>query len=349
MLLGKIKIVEFNWYTPKRIFVMILNNFQVNKSFETPIYKQIVSQIIKLIEAFALKDGDRLPTERELAVKLGVARGTIKKAYQELEHMGAIKTMQGCGTFVCGYETHETEVNTATDKLIDKLCSLGFELNEIRPFIEAKVRSRQRKNGGKINIALIDCNIEALEIFKKQLSHFNLNYMSFLLSDFLRLGRFHLIFQEFDLIFTTNTHVNDYTQLFKAFDSKVIRAAVSPDTETLFNISKIKEHDKIGVLVKSERFGRIIANNLKSFGVNLENKSTICEEGLTKAGFDEFIKDKKTLIVPPLYAMGLAGSVYNGLFQFCQNGGTIIPFNYMIEKGSLIYIEEKISSILKGE
>ena len=43
---------------------------------KTPIYKQLVEQLTRSIKSGELKPGDRLPTERELAERLDVARGT---------------------------------------------------------------------------------------------------------------------------------------------------------------------------------------------------------------------------------------------------------------------------------
>jgi GntR family transcriptional regulator/MocR family aminotransferase len=49
----------------------------------------------------ALKVGDRLPANRELAKSLGVNRSTVTTAYEELTADGLITSRIGSGTFVC--------------------------------------------------------------------------------------------------------------------------------------------------------------------------------------------------------------------------------------------------------
>ncbi len=47
-------------------------------------------------------DGMRLPPERELASRMGVARETLRRALRELQHDGVLERRQGAGTFVAG-------------------------------------------------------------------------------------------------------------------------------------------------------------------------------------------------------------------------------------------------------
>ncbi|MBU1107899.1 MAG: winged helix-turn-helix domain-containing protein [Candidatus Riflebacteria bacterium] len=72
----------------------IVNNGQ------EPIYRQISEQIATLIITGRLKSGQRLLPERELALQLGVARGTIKKAYETLIQQKYIVAARGRGSRV---------------------------------------------------------------------------------------------------------------------------------------------------------------------------------------------------------------------------------------------------------
>lgn len=64
---------------------------QIDRASEVPVYRQIIEKIASLIRAGSLKPGDRLPPERELSAQLGIARGTITRAYEELARNGIVE------------------------------------------------------------------------------------------------------------------------------------------------------------------------------------------------------------------------------------------------------------------
>ncbi|MBT1543988.1 GntR family transcriptional regulator [Curtobacterium flaccumfaciens pv. flaccumfaciens] len=65
-----------------------------------PPFEQVRSQIAAQITAGYLVDGERLPSVRGLADELGLAAGTVAKAYQLLEEAGLVHTARGAGTRV---------------------------------------------------------------------------------------------------------------------------------------------------------------------------------------------------------------------------------------------------------
>lgn len=67
-----------------------------------PPYEQIRAQISSLIVLGALEPGARLPPVRGLAADLGLAAGTVARAYKELEQAGLIETRRRNGTVVVG-------------------------------------------------------------------------------------------------------------------------------------------------------------------------------------------------------------------------------------------------------
>jgi GntR family transcriptional regulator len=68
----------------------------------TPPYEQIRSQIAAYVDAGLLAEGTRLPTMRALAADLGVATGTVARAYAELEAAGFVASRRRTGTVVTG-------------------------------------------------------------------------------------------------------------------------------------------------------------------------------------------------------------------------------------------------------
>ena len=65
-----------------------------------PPYEQIRSQIATMAVSGVLLEGTRLPAIRQLASDLGLAGGTVARAYRELEQAGIITTRGRHGTFV---------------------------------------------------------------------------------------------------------------------------------------------------------------------------------------------------------------------------------------------------------
>jgi GntR family transcriptional regulator len=66
----------------------------------TPPYEQVRRQLAGHIESGRLLAGSRLPSVRQLAADLGLAAGTVARAYRELEEAGLITTGRARGTHV---------------------------------------------------------------------------------------------------------------------------------------------------------------------------------------------------------------------------------------------------------
>ena len=65
-------------------------------------YEQVRQQVVALVLAGGLSRGDRLPSIRQLANDLGLAGGTVARAYRELESDGVVTTHGRHGTVVEG-------------------------------------------------------------------------------------------------------------------------------------------------------------------------------------------------------------------------------------------------------
>lgn len=69
------------------------------------IYEQIINQMKSEIVTGGLKADEALPSIRSLAAELGVSVITTKRAYEELEKEGLIRSVAGKGFYVCRYNT----------------------------------------------------------------------------------------------------------------------------------------------------------------------------------------------------------------------------------------------------
>ena len=73
---------------------------RIDDRSDTVIYEQIVNQIREAVAVGRLRPGARLPSVRQLADDLGIAPGTVARAYSQLEESGVIVTDGARGTFI---------------------------------------------------------------------------------------------------------------------------------------------------------------------------------------------------------------------------------------------------------
>lgn len=74
---------------------------------EEPLYIRIHNQIKRDVEQHVYKVGDRIPAERQLAVKFGVSRMTLRQAIRTLEEEGILERRLGSGTYVANQKVQE--------------------------------------------------------------------------------------------------------------------------------------------------------------------------------------------------------------------------------------------------
>jgi DNA-binding GntR family transcriptional regulator len=63
-------------------------------------YRSLAQALMRAIDAGEVKAGDRLPTHRDLAYRLGLSVQTVSRAYEELTRLDIIAGEVGRGTFV---------------------------------------------------------------------------------------------------------------------------------------------------------------------------------------------------------------------------------------------------------
>ena len=77
----------------------------VDEALPDPPYAQVREQLQAQVASGELAPGTRLPTVRGLAEELGLAAGTVARAYRELEALGVIETRGRAGSVVTGAGT----------------------------------------------------------------------------------------------------------------------------------------------------------------------------------------------------------------------------------------------------
>ncbi len=325
--------------------------FKIQQGGGTPVYRQVVEKVIRDIRDGALAIGDPLPPERVLAEKLGIARGTIGRAYAELERAHAIDMVRGRGSVVSARQDvtgdgRGAKAAALVRDTLERLVRLRFTPREILAMMDLAVREREERLA-EIAVAAVDCNPEALDIWERQLGLLSRVSLRKLLLDELtrdpdpaaRLGGF-------DLVITTTTHRAELAALAPGLDNRIAAVGVSPSQDTIVGLAALAPSRAVGVLCASEQFLRIVLARLRDLG----HGSVVTHLLLpaNEATLDRFLADRDVLVAPPGLRAALDRGTARALQRFDERGGAVIAFDYRIERGSLAHLEERIRA-LAGE
>ena len=107
-------------------------------------YEDVVAQIRALIDDGRLKQGDQLPTERELSETFRVSRATIREAIRTLESAKLVQSRQGDGTYVLA-SSEETLVQTLAAVLFNEKDTI-YDIFYVRKIIEPHVAELAAEN-----------------------------------------------------------------------------------------------------------------------------------------------------------------------------------------------------------
>ena len=113
----------------------------ISNNSKEPIYEQISVQIKHLILLGDLKQGDALPSMRQLAKDLRISIITTKRAYEELEKDGFIYSIVGKGSFVAEQNLEimkEKKLKVIEEKLCEAIQNakqMNVPLNELKEML----------------------------------------------------------------------------------------------------------------------------------------------------------------------------------------------------------------------
>ena len=113
-------------------------NIIISNNSSLPIFEQIENAIKQAIFSNELKEEEILPSVRKLANDLKISFLTVKRAYDELEKAGFIKSVQGKGTFVApkNMELMKEEKLREIQDYIEKI----YDISKISDISEEQVK-----------------------------------------------------------------------------------------------------------------------------------------------------------------------------------------------------------------
>jgi DNA-binding transcriptional MocR family regulator len=115
--------------------------------YDGPLYLALAGAIAEAIQRGELVPGERLPTQRALAGRLGIALTTVTRGYQEAERRGLVRGEVGRGTYVSGAPRGEppAEAGEGSVDLRPNTLLPGPLMPELQEAMAAVIREPQRR------------------------------------------------------------------------------------------------------------------------------------------------------------------------------------------------------------
>jgi GntR family transcriptional regulator, transcriptional repressor for pyruvate dehydrogenase complex len=131
------------------------------------LYEQIVQQVEESIRKGAMKPGDQLPAERELAQQFGVSRTAVREAVKALREKGHVEAYPGRGTFITDGTSH------ALRQSLDRMIRIGQPegsgfLAEVREILEPEIASLAAVRADAQDIAAMREPIAVMDEARKE-------------------------------------------------------------------------------------------------------------------------------------------------------------------------------------
>lgn len=124
----------------------IVSRIRLEKSSKVPLQHQLKRHVQFLIFCGELREGDRLPSHRDLAAAIGVNRNTVSQVYAELEREGWLRGKLGSGTYVHATEHVQDRewsgLVAIVDETIARAAELGFSEEDVLRALQGRLRLR---------------------------------------------------------------------------------------------------------------------------------------------------------------------------------------------------------------
>ncbi|MFZ0428248.1 MAG: GntR family transcriptional regulator [Acidobacteriota bacterium] len=226
--------------------------FNLDKNVKLEFYEQIKGQLLSAIYCGKIKEGDRLPSIRELSEALGVNYKTIRRIYLQLAEEGLVDLVKGSGVFLrrrAGEETYENMRRQAILRLLkevsEKAHGLGISSEEFaRVFLSYSTGTNLRK----LRLAVVDHEEEAY-IFSRELR--------------MRLGveveavalgqeeESSGALEAAEYLLTTSYHLDAVRALARRLEKEVIE--IKPSHQIYTEVLDAARHQNIAIVIKDEK------------------------------------------------------------------------------------------------
>ena len=110
------------------------------------IYEDIVTEYARFIRLGVLREGDKLPSCRALAAKLGINPNTVERAFSELEKQGLIRTIPKKGAFVHRIADADEHAREEARRQLQAMKDAGLSADDVHALV-GEVFGEETENG----------------------------------------------------------------------------------------------------------------------------------------------------------------------------------------------------------
>jgi len=324
----------------------LISIFKINPQLDIPIYQQVVDTVRAAVKKGTLAPGQQLPTVQELAQALSIAKGTIKRAYDELEHQGLLEKIQGRGTFICNSPSQsgsrKERAMAAINNVLDELEEMGLSSTEINIFLTLKLRERA-ENLSVLKVAVVECNTETLSQLSEQLRSIKgIELFSYVVDSIEQYP--YKLDEDMDLVITTAAH-GEFISGILPDSGKLAKVALRLSTDTLSGIVRLQPGCSVGIVSFSGRFGDLVYESCRRYAQNvkLSRPRLFRDEDVA-----EFCRSKDAILVPRDYEKYCSDAVRK-LLQQMEKKERLILCGYKLDEGSFLHLEEKLQNLRKSK
>lgn len=244
----------------------------LSKNSEISLREQLTRQVMLAIASGDLQAGDKLPSVREIALRLKIHPNTASAAYRWLEENGWVESRVGSGVYARKVtETKISETTRAIENELDRMISnflsqarqLGFENEQIRSRLNLRLKTGKPQN---ILIVEDDADLSRILAFEleKQFSSKQISTANFRAAGKKNLARNSLVVSLSDA-------AENLATTAAAAAADFVRLRLNSVQDSLRGKEKPAETDLIGVASHWEKFLRWSQTMLVAVGIAEEN------------------------------------------------------------------------------
>lgn len=226
--------------------------FNLDKNVALSFYEQIKGQLLSAIYCGKIKEGDRLPSIRELAEQLGVNYKTIRRIYVRLAEEGYVELVKGSGAFLrkrAGETTYEQMRRHAVFRLLREVSekAKGLGISPER-FAQLYLNYAIGASDRRLRLAVVDHEEEAF-IFSRELrARVHADVVAVTLGEE---ERFSEALGEVEYLLTTSYHLEEVGILAEKLGKRLLE--IKPSHQIYREILDAARHRNIAIVIKDER------------------------------------------------------------------------------------------------